>query len=119
MTRTRAPDGDLTTYDLESFAHDGVEHPIYRKGRGPAVIVMTEIPGIHPKSRSDRRMVRNTVESMRRVGELVWQGTRPMSPGKRGRPATLYVVASDWRCFSANAGADLAAMFAGWAKAAR
>ncbi|HMW21965.1 MAG TPA: hypothetical protein PKC59_00915 [Burkholderiaceae bacterium] len=89
--------------------------------RGPVTWqdVMTEIPGIHPKSRSDRRMVRNTVESMRRVGELVWQGTRPMSPGKRGRPATLYVVASDWRCFSANAGADLAAMFAGWAKAAR
>lgn len=49
MTRTRAPDGDLTTYDLESFAHDGVEHPIYRKGRGPAVIVMTEIPGIAPQ----------------------------------------------------------------------
>lgn len=48
MTRRRAPAGDLATYACETFAHDGTVHPVYRKGRGPAVIVMTEMPGISP-----------------------------------------------------------------------
>lgn len=89
--------------------------------RGPVAWhdLMTEIPGIHPKSPADRRLVRTTVESMCKAGDVVRQGRRAINPGKRGRPATLYVVASDWRCFSANAGADLAVVFAGWHAADR
>lgn len=49
MSKKRAPDGDLATYACEPFAHGGFEHPVYRKGRGPAVIVMTEMPGIAPQ----------------------------------------------------------------------
>ena len=30
------------------FAHEGVEHIVYRRGTGPGVIVMHEIPGITP-----------------------------------------------------------------------
>ena len=47
-TRRRAPDGDLTTYDRRSFSHDGFTHDVYRKGSGPVVIVITEMPGISP-----------------------------------------------------------------------
>jgi dienelactone hydrolase len=49
MHRTSAPDGDLATFDLERFAHEGRAYDIYRKGRGPAVLVLTEIPGITPQ----------------------------------------------------------------------
>lgn len=44
----RAPDGDLTTYDLDTFTFEGKTQDVYRKGSGPAVIVITEMPGISP-----------------------------------------------------------------------
>ncbi len=45
---TNAPTGTLGSFAEEQFSHDGVTHDIYRKGSGPAVIVMTEMPGISP-----------------------------------------------------------------------
>jgi dienelactone hydrolase len=43
----------MTTPQLEGFeqapfTHQGRTHPVYRAGAGPAVIVIHEIPGIHP-----------------------------------------------------------------------
>jgi dienelactone hydrolase len=35
-------------FDQVPFAHQGRSHPVYRAGSGPAVIVIHEIPGIHP-----------------------------------------------------------------------
>jgi dienelactone hydrolase len=32
-----------------SFTHDGTTHPTYRRGTGPGVIVVHEVPGITPK----------------------------------------------------------------------
>lgn len=46
--RVRAPEGDLSTYEKVSFTADGMTHDVYRKGTGPAVIVMTEMPGMSP-----------------------------------------------------------------------
>jgi dienelactone hydrolase len=43
-----APDGDLGSFTVEPFSHDGATHDVYRKGEGPAVIVITEMPGISP-----------------------------------------------------------------------
>lgn len=48
MTRKKAPEGDLTTFARDRFTHGRVTHDLYRKGSGPAVIVMTEMPGISP-----------------------------------------------------------------------
>ncbi|MFF2808079.1 dienelactone hydrolase family protein [Streptomyces sp. NPDC058000] len=42
-------DHDLTGFDRETFTHGGVTHRILRRGTGPAVIVIAEIPGITPK----------------------------------------------------------------------
>lgn len=44
----RAPKGDLSTYELDSFEHEGVGRQLYRKGSGPAVVVIAEMPGITP-----------------------------------------------------------------------
>ncbi|HET6335593.1 MAG TPA: dienelactone hydrolase family protein [Polyangiales bacterium] len=46
---TRAPVGDIASYSREAFTHRGVSHDVYRKGSGPAVIVLSEIPGITPQ----------------------------------------------------------------------
>jgi dienelactone hydrolase len=32
----------------QEFTHEGVTRTVYRKGTGPGVIVITEVPGIHP-----------------------------------------------------------------------
>lgn len=47
--KTKAPIGDLSSYQLESFSYRGMTHPIYRKGNGPAVIIISEMPGITPQ----------------------------------------------------------------------
>ncbi|RUP31438.1 MULTISPECIES: dienelactone hydrolase family protein [Mycolicibacterium] len=41
-------DDNLADFDTESFSHDGKTRPVFRKGDGPAVIVMAEFPGISP-----------------------------------------------------------------------
>ena len=45
---TRAPRGDLTTYETATFTDAGKTRTIFRKGTGPAVIVISELPGISP-----------------------------------------------------------------------
>ncbi|CRK56056.1 dienelactone hydrolase family protein [Alloactinosynnema sp. L-07] len=42
-------DHDLTGFERGSFTHDGRTRPVLRRGSGPAVIVMAEMPGITPK----------------------------------------------------------------------
>jgi dienelactone hydrolase len=49
MTTTReAPRGDVTSFACGSFTHAGTTHPVYRKGSGPAVLVLAELPGLTP-----------------------------------------------------------------------
>lgn len=35
-------------YSEQEFTHEGITKTVYRKGTGPGVIVITEVPGIHP-----------------------------------------------------------------------
>jgi len=39
---------EVPGFDRVMFTHQGRSHPVYRAGTGPAVIVIHEIPGIHP-----------------------------------------------------------------------
>jgi dienelactone hydrolase len=41
-------DHDLAGFTRETFTHDGIAREVLRRGEGPAVIVMTEMPGISP-----------------------------------------------------------------------
>lgn len=42
-------DDDLADFEHTTFTHDGTTRQIFRRGTGPAVIVIAEIPGITPK----------------------------------------------------------------------
>ena len=42
-------DDDLADFERATFTHDGKTRTIFRKGTGPAVIVIAEMPGISPK----------------------------------------------------------------------
>ena len=43
------PDTALEGYDESTFTHDGVSRQVFSAGDGPAVIVIHEVPGLHPE----------------------------------------------------------------------
>jgi dienelactone hydrolase len=49
MTKRAAPDGELATFARERFAWRGAARDVYRKGEGPAVLVLAEMPGLTPQ----------------------------------------------------------------------
>ncbi len=49
MAKVAAPSGSLDSWTLSPFSHAGNTKNIYRKGTGPGIVVIAEIPGIHPQ----------------------------------------------------------------------
>ncbi len=43
-----APEADLSGWAAAPFTGGGYTHDVYRKGTGPGVVLIPEIPGIHP-----------------------------------------------------------------------
>src|SRR6202161_1451536 len=43
-----APEADLTGWSAKPFTGGGYTHDVYRRGDGPGVVLIPEIPGIHP-----------------------------------------------------------------------
>ncbi|MEU7429767.1 dienelactone hydrolase family protein [Streptomyces sioyaensis] len=90
-------DHDLTGFDRSTFTHDGNTRRILRRGTGPAVIVMAEIPGITPK----------VLEFAERVAAIGCTAVLPVLFGKPGRDANpvahgrlnsaLYAASSMWQ----------------------
>lgn len=44
----KAPEADLSGWVAAPFTGGGYTHDVYRKGAGPGVVLIPEIPGIHP-----------------------------------------------------------------------
>jgi dienelactone hydrolase len=64
---------ELAGFERATFAHGGLKHDVYRAGSGPAVVVIHELPGIHP----------GVVEL---AGRLVAAGYTVFLPSLFGRP---------------------------------
>ncbi|MDH6197705.1 dienelactone hydrolase [Mycobacterium frederiksbergense] len=43
-----SPEADLTGWTVTSFTAAGQTHDVYRKGDGPGVVLIPEMPGFHP-----------------------------------------------------------------------
>ena len=43
-----APEADLTGWTVAPFAAAGYTYDVYRKGEGPGVVLIPEMPGLHP-----------------------------------------------------------------------
>lgn len=43
-----APEADLSGWSVAPFSGGGYTHDVYRKGAGPGVVLIPELPGIHP-----------------------------------------------------------------------
>lgn len=44
----KAPEADLTGWTASPFTAAGYTYDVYRKGEGPGVVLIPEMPGIHP-----------------------------------------------------------------------
>lgn len=44
----KAPEADLSGWVCEPFTAEGFTYDVYRKGSGPGVVLIPEIPGAHP-----------------------------------------------------------------------
>lgn len=42
------PEADLTGWACQPFSAAGFTHDVYRKGTGPGVVLIPEMPGVHP-----------------------------------------------------------------------
>lgn len=45
---TAAPEADLSGWTAEPFTAAGFTYDVYRKGEGPGVVLIPEMPGLHP-----------------------------------------------------------------------
>src|SRR5262245_66575386 len=43
------PEDPLAGFEVFDHAYDGITRPVFRAGAGPAVIVIHEVPGLHPE----------------------------------------------------------------------
>lgn len=71
-------DHDLAGFAKSTFTHDGVTRRVLRRGSGPAVIVIAEIPGITPK----------VLEFAARVADAGCTAVLPVLFGTPGRDAS-------------------------------
>lgn len=70
----------LDGFTTETFSHDGVERTVYRRGSGPAVVVMHEIPGITPQVAHFARTVADAGFSVY-MPLMFGTPNKPISPG--------------------------------------
>src|SRR5215813_8036318 len=86
-------------FAVSSFAHDGKTRTVYRAGRGPAVIVMSEIPGITPEVVRFAKYVAESGFSVY-MPELLGQTMRPVSiPYALGQMARV-CISSEFHVFA-------------------
>src|SRR5580658_1102387 len=69
----------LDGFEREPFTAEGKTRDLYRTGSGPAVIVISEIPGITPL----------VAEFARKVADIGCTAVLPHLFGEPGRPATV------------------------------
>ncbi len=76
--------GALDGFTESTFDHEGVTRPVWRSGSGPAVVVITEIPGITP----------DVAQFARRVIDVGCTAVLPSLFGAPGREPTAGYTAS-------------------------
>ena len=73
---------EVPGFDRVPFTHEGRTHQVYRGGAGPAVVVIHEIPGVHP----------GMVSFARRLVEGGYTVYLPSLFGRPGQPASTGAV---------------------------
>lgn len=101
----RDGDGDgrehsaLADWAVAPFTHDGITRPVYRRGEGPCVIVIHEIPGITPEVAAFANRVVDIGASVA-MPSLFGQPAKPMTLGYTAAVAARACVAREFTAFA-------------------
>jgi dienelactone hydrolase len=97
-----APEADLTGWTAEPFTAAGCTRDVYRRGEGPGVVLIPEMPGIHPGVLA---LGNHLVDNGFTVACPSLYGT-PGAPGARPGAVPVMLrgcVAKEFAAFAANA----------------
>jgi dienelactone hydrolase len=91
----------LDGFTMSPMAFDGVERDVYRRGIGPGVVVMHEVPGITPDVARFGRMVADAGFTVF-MPSLFGTPDRKMSPGYTATQLVRTCVSREFRVLSAG-----------------
>jgi dienelactone hydrolase len=96
-----APEADLTGWSVAPFTGGGYTHDVYRKGEGPGVVLIPEIPGIHPAVLGlGNHLVDNGFTVA--IPSLFGEPGRPISVGYVASAIARACVAREFAAFATN-----------------
>jgi dienelactone hydrolase len=92
---------DPEGFAVTTFAHDGKTRKVYRAGSGPAVVIMSEIPGITPQVARFARYVAEAGFSVY-MPELFGETMRPVTVGYALKSMASCCISSEFRVLAAH-----------------
>ncbi|MBV8862721.1 MAG: dienelactone hydrolase family protein [Mycobacterium sp.] len=96
-----APEADLTGWSAAPFTGGGYTHDVYRKGEGPGVVLIPEIPGAHPGVLAlGNHLVDNGFTVA--IPSLFGEPGRPVSAGYLVSTLRRVCVAREFAAFATN-----------------
>ena len=96
-----APEADLTGWVAAPFTGGGLTYDVYRKGEGPAVMLIPEIPGIHPGVLAlGNHLVDNGFTVA--IPSLFGEPGRPVTPGYALSVISRACVAREFAAFATD-----------------
>lgn len=97
-----APEADLTGWTPTPFTGGGFTHDVYRKGQGPGVVLIPEIPGIHPAVLGlGNHLVGNGFTVA--IPSLFGTPGKAITPGYAAATLARVCVAREFTAFATNA----------------
>lgn len=106
----------LKDFEVNNFSHMGYTYPVYRKGAGPGVVIIHEVPGITPEVARFARMVAD-------AGFTVFMPSLFGTPGKKfslsyvGRQISMACVRKEFAVMEANKSSPVTDFLRGLCKA--
>jgi dienelactone hydrolase len=96
-----APEADLSGWAVAPFTGGGYTHDVYRKGTGPGVVLIPEIPGIHPGVLGlGNHLVDNGFTVA--IPSLFGEPGKPKTNGAIAKSITRACVAKEFAAFALN-----------------
>ncbi|MGQ0698991.1 MAG: dienelactone hydrolase family protein [Panacagrimonas sp.] len=88
-------------FETSEFSYDGVSREVFRAGGGPAVIVMTEVPGITPQVARFAQWVADAGFSVF-MPQFMGTPMRPLTPGLVATTVARLCISREFRLLGAN-----------------
>ena len=96
-----APEADLSGWSVAPFTGGGYTHDVYRKGNGPGVVLIPELPGIHPGVLGlGKHLVDNGFTVA--IPSLFGEPGKPVSAGYVAASIARACVAREFAAFATN-----------------